>query len=635
MSNLVFKLLFLPETNPSPHEVNCTTIDISENVLSFSIDPIQLIDKDTLMMSERKASIVVANLKDYFDQYAFSLEEQIETTYHNYGSNVVEYDLSHDGETTTDRPIMFMVPFFNIETGNTNYLNGRMIFPASYNPGEDNDATIPPSISFAPIRYWYEEPYNSYTDEYIIEKPIFFSVLLDIYENNILIFRGVCTIDSYQYSYKDNKLSLAFTDANGIAIRLFDNLKNIQTYFQNVFNSGIMLSDMGTVLHDTFRKIYPQFDNLFYIPRKMILPGQDIRILELQYTFEIGSGEGTPDEPLPIDMPTNHIISITDTINSQYIYPNVVISTEPVSTKYRRMFSDGANNLVNYMPTFFIVCINRVDSNVITITAIEGFNYQSEYRIVGKIIRIKIDKVYGSLTKIVYNIDQYFSDESDYEDYYENITSNNIILINDFNYYDTMNGPTDDLLIRTTYSEGATISFDNSSSVGKNPKEDEIEDIFALCNDEGFNVNPDTKDAIKVYLLSNLLAMYTVGNSMVLKPFIFNTEYTHEIDSYYIVDLQSKKEYYERPNLDVIESVTDWFNKKIKDKIEKAINFMDEVMATRYNISIASSNFNNYLDVGSVVRFTGMQEFSDGYLDILVDKIEIDELQVRLEGYGI
>lgn len=630
MSNLVFKLLFLPQSNPSPYDINCTQVDISENVLSFSIDPIQLIDKDTLMISERKASIVVANLKDYFDQYAFSLEEQIDTTYYNYGVNTIEYDLSHDGESLTDRPVMFMLPFFNIDTGNPNYLNGRLIFPASYNPDSE-----PKKIHYAPIRYWHEEPYNSYTDEYIIEKPIFFSVLLDIYENDILIFRGVCTIDSYQYSYKDNKLSLSFTDANGIAIRLFDNMKNIQTYFQNVFNSGIMLADMGTIIYDTFRKIYPQFNNLFYIPRKILIPSNETRVLELQYNFEIGSSSGTPDEPFPLDTPTTHRISITDTINSLFIYPDIVVSTEPISTKYRRMFSDGANQLVNYYPTFFIVCLNSVDSNIITITAIEGFNYQTEYRIIGKMIRINIDKVYGNLTKIVYDINQYFSDETDYEDYYEDITNNNIILISDFNYYDTMNGPSDDLLMRTTYSEGATISFDQSSTSGKNHKEDEIEDIFALCNDEGFNINPDTKDAIKVYLLSNLLAMYTIGNSMVLKPFIFNNEFTHEIDSYYIIDLQSKKEYYERPNLDVIESVTDWFNKKIKDKIEKAINFMDENMATKYNISIASSTFSNYLDVGSVVRFTNMQEFSDGYLDILVDKIEIDESQLRIEGYGV
>jgi hypothetical protein len=49
MSNMIFKLRFMPDNIDSPYEHQCQEIDISENVIDFSIDPLQLIDKDTLM----------------------------------------------------------------------------------------------------------------------------------------------------------------------------------------------------------------------------------------------------------------------------------------------------------------------------------------------------------------------------------------------------------------------------------------------------------------------------------------------------------------------------------------------------------------------------------------------------------
>jgi hypothetical protein len=76
-------------------------------------------------------------MKDIFDAIAFEVEENVLTTNFNYGSNAIEFDLSEDGETTTDRPISFLVPFFDIFTNNPNYLDGKMMFPVSYNPGGD------------------------------------------------------------------------------------------------------------------------------------------------------------------------------------------------------------------------------------------------------------------------------------------------------------------------------------------------------------------------------------------------------------------------------------------------------------------------------------------------------------------
>lgn len=654
MSNMTFKLRFIPSTIDSPYEHQCEELDITENILDFSIDPLQLVDKDTLMIGERKATIKLANMKSVFDAIAFPLEEIVETTYFNYGSNSIEYDLSHDGETTTDRIISFLVPFFNVFTNNQNYLDGRMMFPVSYNPGGDETTEIEtsggfwgglfgnntsithnvtsPTIHFVPVRQWYEDPYNSYVDEYIIDKPFYYSVILDIYENQVHLFRGLCVISGYQYSYNNSQLSLEFTDANGIIIRLLDKMGNIQTYFQNVFNSGIMLADLGTILHDMFNSIYPQIKNLFTIPRKESITG----IMNIDYQYELGS-HGDSHENLPIEAPTIHKIHIQDTGSNMFNFPDIVLDLQPILTKYRMLQSEGTTSLMPYNPEFLIVVISNKESTSFSITSIEGFNYQSEYVIKGYIFNIVINPLYGTIDFVLNEINNHFTDEGDYENYYQNVTSNCAeILISEFDYYNLLIGPSDDILLRTIFSCGTQINFSlEEQKQSDMTKSESIEDVFALCNDEGFNINPDTKDAVKVFLLANLLTIHTVGKNMMFRPFAYSTSVTQIIDSYFIKDISEKKEYYERPNLDAIESVTDWFYKQIKYKIEKLIQFIEEELVTIYNISIASYLYNVPIDVGSVVRFSNFEHSDVEYIDVLVTSINYEKDEVRIEGYGV
>ena len=587
-----------------------TEIDINENVIDFDIDSLSLVDESTLMYKERKANLSLTGIYNEINSIKEFIEEKTILQSTNI-SNQIEYDLSYDGETISDRPIMFVSPIhYQHISGNNNY--NKIVFPASYNPDYHH-------VALCPGRYYHEEEYNSYDNEYVIDKPFFYNFFLEVKQGDIVIYFGVCEIDGYLYNPKEDTLSMSFTDGNGVIIKCLDKLKNIQTYYQNVPFSGIMMNDLAAIIPKIVQRMYPDiYDRLVF--NNNINYFKDRLGLRLSYNAGL---ETNPDNTY-LSYPTKYRCNIFDENTNQMIM-EILVNGDSRDYAYIEY-----NNYQYFQHTLSF--LTKMESNMLIVKFHELFEYQGSFRLLETTINILINFVDGHIS-YDYSHEYMMFDEYNitYPFYIQELESDGFSVVYENPNWFSQSSISGSLymLLRKMFSFNTYIvnQDDNTGS--------DIEEIVALCNDEGFNTNPDTIVAFKIYLMSRCKSIMTLGNEITFPSFAYGNN-TIEINDEYIEDIAISEMPYDKPSLDVINNITNYREKKIKQKIENWIGLITDVFVTKYSISLIYVDDIN-LFVGDIIYIRSM---NNGIIDlknvrIVIISVKYEKTNVRIEGYGI
>lgn len=601
-------------------------LDITYYVQEYSIDKLQLVDSETLMFAGRNCSLTIAKIKDDIDNMLMPLDDMIPETDRNYGNSEPEYDLTADGEDVSDRVVRFIEPFINIYTGNPNYLDGRKVFPASYNPGQDLDENpISENISFVPIRDWNEDPYNAYQNEYVRDKPAYYNLVLDIVKNGENIYRGLCTIDSYSFDHKSKTLTLSFTDINGILIDCFDKIGSAQTFYQNVFNSGLMLEDMYNIASKTVYAIYPMLRGIFTVTDDVPISG----IIEFTIRYRAGAAIN-PDGSFT-ESATLMILDMKDSVES-YSFPSIIHWVEPRNHKYITEYCPGTGSYQEYGQAAFAMFLRNQGNGVFEAMFMRFFSFQSSVIMKKTTVTLTIDLETFVRTCTYRDISEYMFDiDIPGNVFPEAANPNNIAQHINLNWWNW----------GTTYTESNILGMEeitesNETILVEGATESEAY-LFNIMNNEGFNANVSTAEAFKAYMFARIRGIYTEGGTMFWKRFAFDNSPMLLVDGYYVESITEKREYYEKPNRDIAEKITDWDRKNLKHKIDQFIGYLDERIYTKYTIKIARIHLAS-ISVGSVIRIHNIGEVSTneyGYIDILVVSIGYNKDDMEIEGYGL
>lgn len=629
MANIEFKLRYIDNDEMT---TIIKELDITYYVQEYSLDKLQLVDSDTLMFAGRNCSLTIAKIKSDIDNLLMPLDDLIEKTNINYGATEPEYDLSADGESITDRMVMFIQPFIYEDTDNSNYLDRRKIFPASYNPGQnidddEDDDYIAPNISFVPIRDWNEEPYNAYQNEYVRDKPAYYNLILDIIKDGEKIYCGVCLIDSYSFNHKSNTLTLSFTDINGILISCFDKIGSAQTFYQNVYNSGLMIQDLYDIASKTVYAMYPMLRDIFNITDDSPISGS----LKIGLEYTAGAYiHGHEFNPFP--GATTMRIKMEDLSSSSLTFPDYVHAVEPRDHKYILRHSGGSGQDEKFYQSAFGMFLRQEEGGNFKATFLRFYEFQYEAVLRKTVIDIIVDLNTFERTFTATDTEERMWSNEIYVAMQDEITHPNTILrITDLNWYEWghIKGSEEYLSRESIYEDCEAFIMADASA--------DISDFFNLMNNEGFNTGVSTAEAFKAYMFARIRGIYTEGGTMFWKRFAFDNSPMLLVDGYYVESITEKREYYEKPNRDIAEKITDWDRKNLKHKIDQLIGYLDERIYTKYTIKIARIHLAS-ISVGSVIRIHNIGEVSTneyGYIDILVVSIGYNKDDMEIEGYGL
>lgn len=629
MANIEFKLRYIDNDEMT---TIIKELDITYYVQEYSLDKLQLVDSDTLMFAGRNCSLTIAKIKSDIDNLLMPLDDLIEKTNINYGATEPEYDLSADGESITDRMVMFIQPFIYEDTDNSNYLDRRKIFPASYNPGQnidddEDDDYIAPNISFVPIRDWNEEPYNAYQNEYVRDKPAYYNLILDIIKDGEKIYCGVCLIDSYSFDHKSNTLTLSFTDINGILISCFDKIGSAQTFYQNVYNSGLMIQDLYDIASKTVYAMYPMLRDIFNITDDNPISGS----LKIGLEYTAGAYiHGHEFNPLP--GATTMRIKMEDLSSSSLTFPDYVHAVEPRDHKYILRHSGSSGQDEKFYQLAFGMFLRQEEGGNFKATFFRFYEFQYEAVLRKTVIDIIVDLNTFERTFTATDTEERMWSNEIYVAMQDEITHPNTILrITYLNWYEWghIEGSEEYLSRESIYEDCEAFIMADASA--------DMSDFFNLMNNEGFNTGVSTAEAFKAYMFARSRGIYTHGNIMSWKRFAYDKSPLLLVDGYYVESITEKREYYEKPNKDIAEKITDWDRKNLKQKIDYFIGYLREKIYTKYTIKIARIHLAS-ISVGSVIRIHNIGEVSTnehGYIDILVVSIGYNKDDMEIEGYGL
>jgi len=618
MKELTFTLKFIQYNESQGFGFYDTyDIDITEKIIDFDVDAIKFVDEETLLINERKASISILNYNDTINEYKAPLIEQTETI------ETGEYDLVNNPEDEndfSDRLIKFVVPFIDevldINT-HQNYLGRRRVFPASYNPGEnETDFYTPPSISLIPVRNHDEEEYNSYGESYVIEKPYFLNIILEVKDKSSnIIYTGLAEIESYSYDPSTLKTSISFTDTIGIMIKCLDSWKNLPTFFQNVFNSGLTLNDSYDIAQKTVNAMYPQLSGIFYFPYYTSGCGR--------YLINMQMRCGMHHEHTEYRVWLYDIINGGNPINLPTFY------REGRERPYILSNSNITGNIEEFWQDEYNIYITSTESAEFAIDFVEKFKFNTECIV--NVIKFHISILESSLITLEVTENTFNMLDSDYESwrdgiYYPNWT--NLLFENGWENFH-FNG----YIPWESYIYGGEMEV-NNIEIQFGEIDENLFNIISLCNDEGFNTNPDVLSVFKMLLFSRIIVPYTDGYSISFTRFQYPETPNNTLDGYYITKISINDSYYETPDLKDFEQITDWDRKKIKQKIKDKMNIIESSLIKKYTINISSA-INKIYKLGDKIHIYNVDDINTDGIDIIVTSIQYSRDDIKVEGYGL
>jgi len=603
-------ITFVNPDNTSGSIDSLFVADVTSYVKNISIDPSQMIDRDNLMINERKCSVTLNHCIGLFDNNLVQLNEMTDLIDVN-SLGQTEYDMDHNGNQI-NRWIKFINPFVQ-RTVNTHsmYHQGKYIFPCKYNP--DN---VEMKHVFIPARYWYEEPYVAVENEYVIEQPFLYNAIANIYNNNLLIFTGVLEISSFSFDGKTKDISLSFIDITGILISCMNKIGDHQSYFQEVANSGLMLKDIYDIPHLLISNMYPQISSYFYIP---MLVFEDVD-LSIQLKHERGVYYPQGDHSIE-SLPTVYSV----VINNGNGYPAIQFIDEPRDGIY--IFRPAGNSMIPYFEDQRY-WYRKIIGNSIILTFLELYLHWDYY-----VIKTEFMLEVGGVGLVYWQTlrTEYEMPSSELNALFNSYDSHNCILYEDEWGH---NLPHNHIYQRTT-TLSAIFNYVNGDTLPQN-----ILNIVNIAN-MGFVSDVTTTDAIKILLLSHVSTIYSDGSLLIWRRLIIQNGISKSINGRYITSIKSTKEYYEKPDMKSIEDVVNWKQSGIKKSILSMIDIVPEGINNKYDISI-SNVLNEKISVGDIIRFTNMNSISsNGYMefpdniDIIIVSVSNEDLETGVSGYAI
>lgn len=592
-------------------------IDITEKVIDFDVDAIKFVDEETLLINERKASISILSYNDTINEYKAPLIEQTETM------ETGELDLVNNPENDndfSDRLIKFVVPFIDEvldSNAHQNYLERRRVFPASYNPGEnEEDFKVPPSISLIPVRNHDEEEYNSYGESYVIEKPYFLNIILEVKDKSSnIIYTGLAEIESYSYDPSTLKTSISFTDIIGIMIKCLDSWKNLPTFFQNVFNSGLTLNDSYDIAQKTVISMYPQLSGIFYFPYYTSVYGRYLINMQMRCGMNHNY--------------TEYKVWLYDIINGNNLINLPTFYREGRERPYILSNSDITGNIEKFWQDEYNIYISSTESAEFAIDFVEKFKFNTECIVNVIEFHISITESYLITSEATgYTLNMLDSDYESWRDgkYYPNWT--NLLFENGWE-----NLHFNEKIVWGSYTYGGEMAV-NNIEIQFGEIDENLDNIRSLCNDEGFNVNPDVLSVFKMLLFSRIIVPYTDGYSISFTRFQYPEIPNNTLDGYYITKISINDSYYETPELKDFEQITDWDRKKIKQKIKDKMNIIDSSLIKKYTINISSA-INKIFKLGDRIHIYNIDDINTYGIDIIVTSIQYSRDDIKVEGYGL
>jgi hypothetical protein len=626
MKNLKFVLRFIKRRdNGDYYTVNH---DITEYVKGFNIDPLKFFDDDTLLISERKAKISGLCIRELIESNIEEISQSPEII------ETDEYDLNFNPINESDfsqRKVLFLAPFLERIDSMYQwiYKDGKIVFPASYNPGEDEPNNhVNPNIHLVPVRYWHENEYNSYSESFVIEKPVFCNIVLEVTNKENIVYTGLGEIESISYNPSGKETSISFTDIVGIFIHCLDSFKNLPTFYQNVYNSGLILNHTYELGSLVLNNLYPQLTGIFSVQNLYNSAGtHTIRAV-------MKCGKDNEGDIIPA-----HYKIIIQSVNDDFTYihnyevsPNTYMRQLNYFRDVPYVYVKGYGGL-RFRQHEYHIYLSSSGEGWYTITFCEAFKRSNTvfFKTIDIIIHIE------SANNI--SVENMFYEDVVPLDTYNNqiipvISQNTVELYKDLNWTDKKygTGNNEAILYGSVQYGGAVES--TAYMFDMNNINNDIIDIVPLCNDEGFNTNPDLLSVYKIGLFANGVMPVSSGYNLIHKQFAYSGNPNKIIDGYYILEINITKGYWEKPELSDFEQITDWDRKKIKSLLLSKINIISADMTNNYNIKISSA-CNIFLELGDMIKIVNIDDINTEGIEVVLTSINYTKNGIEVEGYGI
>jgi len=601
-------------------------IDISNYIKSYSLDDIKFMDEETLMNEARKCSIEAVNIFPIIEQYITSageyayIKEDIQLQNVNY-YNQQEIDTGLDGHQ--NRRVKFIVPFYNSPNDITQV---NTVFPSTYDPNPGTNVnidglTVPKIINLIPARDYTEEHYYDYDREYIIRKPVYYSVIVDVYKGNINIqsnhiYRGILEIDSYSYDYKTRSLNMSFVDGFGVLIECMEALGTYHSFYQGVYQSGTRLSEIVDIIPTIVGKFYSRLTNVFVFDITAVDSSKSISVIirgswdrnEGSFYFNI-NGFGTSPQINSIELSGSELIP---PLNPIPYYINV-------------------SGTVYYLYCINVFCQFDAPNNIMKVIIETLFVENTSWTNIKREYYYEF-YVFNTLGLVNYSYAESITDWYNYLYERDGIIAygfTEIYFNHNFHYSEGFD------LINTFPADDYSFDAGNFPYIIQNA----IPFTFPLmyeASNVGFNRSMSVKEVMKTFMLTLGMSVSTRGATVSGKRYAPDVnDNIHELDDYQILSINKDTNVYEKPDLQVLESLADWERRGFKPSVSNNIGIVPDtaIISTKYKITFIDK-YSLPVNIGHKIRFNLTDNSTTRQVLANISSIGYEsENKVKLEVY--
>ena len=623
------------------------SFDATRAVKTIDIDPIKFIDEDTLMVSERKCTITFGNIYNsykYVKDRLDTIEELIATVHKNFNSYYWDnYGIDYDDINNT-RIINYIKPVIKLkdDTLYSDLALHILAYPVYYLTSN--------SIGYIPIINEDEDKYNRYDEVYKKERGKYHNILVEVYFYDKLQYVGVALVNTLKFNIKSQEWSLEFTDAIGVMITCLDKLGSLPSLYQDVDYSGLFLKHLYDIPKITIEMMYPTLRDIFNYKGFYTYYGSSITLtvkctygvnhssLGCLYDFKLEDSNGA----IAINtLPSNNGYRLAPRVDNTdgggfpfYQYEKYI--------HYRVRKDNQNNNIAEIDVLFTEIYRERNDSSG---------QWLNNYHI----LRTSLQIVFGLSSCIYYCGNRNMDTIWGYDDYVDVL---DVVL---FEYMNKIGGSWINSGISADWDTGvypgAIASYNygftatNPITFGTSPTpSQEMQNLFTAYNDEGFNSQISILDAYKLHLLSKVETIYSRGYDIIRKPFKKSTTTNFTVNGRYIKELTIEPYYYEKPDLSVIENITNWEG-KTKDELHTRVNLKDWTASLMETIPpgqtekitvaiILKDTYYNDIEIGNKIRIYPLyyclpDEPTTNELYFIVTSIKWSLNELTLEGFRL